>query len=202
MRPVVCRKRQHQTATHHTAQTRGDRSSHTQPHPTERQTSSGVRSAFYDQLIAGRISGRATIDVRSRRARKHDYQSAVQGAGAASAHRTPRRATAVCASTAASRSIIVFAGVDGAGKSETVNILNAWMDPRWIVTTAFGDPSDEESERPPFWRYWRALPPRGRVGLYLSSWYSPPLVGPRLPSHQDRRVRRCAGAHRAIRAGA
>lgn len=72
--------------------------------------------------------------------------------------------------------IVVFAGVDGAGKSETVNILNAWMDPRWIVTTAFGDPSDEETDRPPFWRYWRALPPRGRVGLYLSSWYSPPLV--------------------------
>ena len=72
--------------------------------------------------------------------------------------------------------IIVFAGVDGAGKSETVNLLNEWMDPRWLVTTAFGDPSDEESERPLFWRYWRALPPRGRVGLYLSTWYSPPLL--------------------------
>jgi polyphosphate kinase 2 (PPK2 family) len=72
--------------------------------------------------------------------------------------------------------IVVFAGVDGAGKSETVQLLNEWMDPRWIVTTAFGEPSDEEAERPPFWRYWRALPPRGRVGLYLSSWYSPPLV--------------------------
>jgi polyphosphate:AMP phosphotransferase len=72
--------------------------------------------------------------------------------------------------------IIVFAGVDGAGKSETVNLLNEWMDPRWLVTTAFGEPSDEEAERPEFWRYWRALPPRGRVGLYLSSWYSPPLL--------------------------
>jgi AMP-polyphosphate phosphotransferase len=72
--------------------------------------------------------------------------------------------------------IIVFAGVDGAGKSETVNLLTEWMDPRWIVTTAFGEPSDEEAERPEFWRYWRALPPRGRVGLYLSSWYSPPLL--------------------------
>ncbi len=73
--------------------------------------------------------------------------------------------------------VIVFAGVDGAGKSETVNLLTEWMDPRWIVTTAFGEPSDEESERPEFWRYWRVLPPRGRVGLYLSSWYSPSLLG-------------------------
>jgi polyphosphate:AMP phosphotransferase len=72
--------------------------------------------------------------------------------------------------------VIIFAGVDGAGKSETVNILNEWMDPRWIVTTAFGPTSDEEAERPEFWRYWRALPPRGRMGLYLSSWYSPPLL--------------------------
>ena len=39
--------------------------------------------------------------------------------------------------------IAVFAGVDGAGKGETVNLLNAWMDPRWVVTRAFGDPSDE-----------------------------------------------------------
>jgi len=72
--------------------------------------------------------------------------------------------------------IIVFAGVDGAGKGETVNLLNAWMDPRWIVTQAFGEPSDEEVERPEYWRFWRALPPRGRIGLFLSSWYSRPVL--------------------------
>ena len=42
--------------------------------------------------------------------------------------------------------IIVFGGVDGAGKGETVNLLNAWMDPRWTITRAFGEPSDEERE--------------------------------------------------------
>src|SRR5688572_14026262 len=72
--------------------------------------------------------------------------------------------------------IIVFAGVDGGGKSETVNLLNEWMDPRWIVTRAFGDPTEEEQSRPEFWRYWQALPPRGRVGLFLRSWYSPPIL--------------------------
>jgi len=44
--------------------------------------------------------------------------------------------------------IVVFAGVDGAGKSEAVNLLNEWMDPRWIVARAYGPPSDEERERP------------------------------------------------------
>ncbi|OAN55270.1 polyphosphate kinase [Paramagnetospirillum marisnigri] len=72
--------------------------------------------------------------------------------------------------------IILFAGVDGAGKNETVNLINEWMDPRWIVTRAYGKPSDEESERPEFWRYWRDLPPKGKVGLFLSSWYHRPLV--------------------------
>lgn len=72
--------------------------------------------------------------------------------------------------------LVVFAGVDGAGKGETVNLLNEWMDPRWIVTRAFGAPSDEEQERPEYWRFWRELPPRGRIGLLLSSWYSRPIL--------------------------
>ena len=72
--------------------------------------------------------------------------------------------------------LIVFAGVDGAGKGETVNLLTEWMDPRWLVTRAFGEPSDEETERPYYWRYWRELPPRGRIGLFLSSWYSKPVL--------------------------
>ena len=55
--------------------------------------------------------------------------------------------------------LILIGGVDGAGKGETVNLLNEWMDPRHIHTCAFGAPTDEEAQRPPMWRYWRALPP-------------------------------------------
>jgi polyphosphate:AMP phosphotransferase len=72
--------------------------------------------------------------------------------------------------------ILVFGGVDKAGKSETVNLLNEWMDPRWLVTRAYGRPSDEMIERPEYWRYWRDLPPKGRIGLFLSCWYSQPLL--------------------------
>jgi len=72
--------------------------------------------------------------------------------------------------------IVVFAGVDGAGKGQTVNLLNEWLDPRWVVTRAYNKPSDEESERPEYWRFWRDLPPRGQIGLFLSSWYSRPVL--------------------------
>ena len=72
--------------------------------------------------------------------------------------------------------IVVFAGVDGAGKSETVNRLHEWMDSRWLMTRAFGEPSDEERDRPEYWRFWRELPAKGRMGLFLSSWYSMPIL--------------------------
>ena len=73
--------------------------------------------------------------------------------------------------------IILINGVDGAGKGETVNLLNEWMDPRLISTQAFGKCSDEERERPRMWRYWRALPANGRIGILFGSWYSDPIIG-------------------------
>lgn len=72
--------------------------------------------------------------------------------------------------------IVLFAGVDGAGKHETVNALNEWMDPRWITSRAYDAPTDEEAQRPDYWRYWRDLPPRGQIALFQSTWYSQPLV--------------------------
>jgi polyphosphate:AMP phosphotransferase len=72
--------------------------------------------------------------------------------------------------------IIVIGGVDGAGKGETVNLLHEWMDPRHIQTHAFRDPSDEERDRPPMWRYWRALPPKGKIGILFGAWHTDPIV--------------------------
>ncbi|WP_136659474.1 polyphosphate:AMP phosphotransferase [Nitratireductor sp. XY-223] len=72
--------------------------------------------------------------------------------------------------------ILVFAGVDGGGKGETVSLLNAWMDPRWLITRAYDDDGDGDWNRPEFWKYWRDLPPRGRIGMFLSAWYSRPML--------------------------
>jgi polyphosphate:AMP phosphotransferase len=72
--------------------------------------------------------------------------------------------------------IVVIAGAEGAGKGETMALLLEWMDARGIETTVLWDPTDEERERPEYWRYWRALPPRGKLGIFFGSWYTGPIV--------------------------
>jgi polyphosphate:AMP phosphotransferase len=72
--------------------------------------------------------------------------------------------------------LIVVGGVEGAGKTDTINLLNDWMDPRHIVTTAFPPPSDEESERPNMWRFWRQLPPKGKIGIFSGAWHTDAIL--------------------------
>jgi AMP-polyphosphate phosphotransferase len=72
--------------------------------------------------------------------------------------------------------IILIAGVDGAGKGETVNLLNEWMDPRHIQVHAMSDDSDDAEQHPAMWRYWQALPPKGKIGIFFSSWYTNPIL--------------------------
>ena len=79
-------------------------------------------------------------------------------------------------STRAFPVVILVGGVDGAGRSETVGLLNQWLDPRHIETHGMGEPSDEERDRPPMWRFWRALPPKGKTAVFQGSWYSLPLL--------------------------
>ena len=88
--------------------------------------------------------------------------------------------------------LVLIAGVEGAGKSETVNLLNEWMDPRFIETSGFTLPTEEESAHPPMWRFWRALPPKGRIGIFFGAWHTAPIVqrvtGAIGPAEFDRRV--------------
>lgn len=71
--------------------------------------------------------------------------------------------------------VVLINGIDGAGKGETINLLNKWMDPRHLEACAFDRPSSEEAERPYMWRFWRALPPRGKIAVLFGNWYSDPI---------------------------
>ena len=72
--------------------------------------------------------------------------------------------------------VILVNGVDGAGKGETVNLLNEWMDPRHIRTEVFSDFLDGDQGRPEMWQFWKALPPKGHIGVFFGSWYTAPIL--------------------------
>jgi len=72
--------------------------------------------------------------------------------------------------------VVLVGGVEGAGKAETINRLLEWVDARGVEIHALSDPTDEERERPTMWRFWRRLPPKGRMGIFLGSWYTAPIV--------------------------
>ncbi len=71
--------------------------------------------------------------------------------------------------------LILISGVDGGGKGELIHALNEWLDARYMQTEAFDEPSDEERQRPRFWRFIRVLPAKGRIGVFVGSWYSQPI---------------------------
>ena len=72
--------------------------------------------------------------------------------------------------------LILVNGVDGAGKGETVNLFNEWMDPRHIRTEAFGPWTEDERQRPEMFRFWQVLPAKGRIGILFGSWYTDPIL--------------------------
>ena len=72
--------------------------------------------------------------------------------------------------------LLHIGGVEGSGKTEFANLLLSWMDARGIETHAWAEPTDEERERPYFWKFWRAIPRRGKAAFLLTSWYSNPII--------------------------
>jgi hypothetical protein len=95
--------------------------------------------------------------------------------------------------------IVIVAGSDAAGKGRTVNLLHEWMDPRFLQTHAFDQPTEEESERPLAWRYWRVLPPKGRISVFLGSWYTEVIFGTPAGGIGRGRIQADAGASEQLR---
>ena len=72
--------------------------------------------------------------------------------------------------------IVIVAGVNLGGKGDVVRYLNQWFDPRHLRTQAFGARTEEELQRPAFWRYWMSLPARGHIAINVGSWYNDALA--------------------------
>ena len=72
--------------------------------------------------------------------------------------------------------IVIISGDDRPACNELLNVLRSWTDPRYVEVNTFPVPTDEEVERPVFWRYWRCLPARGWIGMFLRGWTMQPIV--------------------------
>lgn len=70
--------------------------------------------------------------------------------------------------------IVLMSGMDVLGRSACAKRLLGWLDSRYVRPYALITPTQEELERPRMWRFWQALPKKGRIGLFLNSWYEEP----------------------------
>jgi PPK2 family polyphosphate:nucleotide phosphotransferase len=72
--------------------------------------------------------------------------------------------------------LICLQGRDAAGKDGTINHVLGAMNPQGCTVTGFKVPSKEEAAHDFLWRYHRAAPGRGRVGIFNRSHYEDVLV--------------------------
>jgi PPK2 family polyphosphate:nucleotide phosphotransferase len=72
--------------------------------------------------------------------------------------------------------LLVLQGLDASGKDGTIKHVMSGVNPQWVEVRAFKQPSAEELNHDFLWRYQRALPGRGRIGIFNRSHYEEVLV--------------------------
>src|SRR6516225_5038235 len=72
--------------------------------------------------------------------------------------------------------LLVLQGIDAAGKDGTIKHVMSGVNPQAVEVRAFRQPSAEELNHDFLWRYQRALPGRGRIGIFNRSHYEEVLV--------------------------
>jgi polyphosphate kinase 2 (PPK2 family) len=82
--------------------------------------------------------------------------------------------------------VIVVEGWDAAGKGGAIHRLVNKFDPRSYFVHPISAPSQEEKDHHYLWRFWRALPARGRIAVFDRSWYGRVLVE-RIEGYADER---------------
>jgi PPK2 family polyphosphate:nucleotide phosphotransferase len=72
--------------------------------------------------------------------------------------------------------LIVLQAMDAAGKDGTIKHVMSGVNPQGCQVFAFKQPSSEELDHNFLWRYSKALPERGRIGIFNRSYYEDVLV--------------------------
>lgn len=72
--------------------------------------------------------------------------------------------------------LIVLQGMDTSGKDGTIKHVMSGVNPQGCRVTSFKEPTPEETDHNFLWRYTRALPSRGEIGIFNRSYYENVLV--------------------------
>jgi PPK2 family polyphosphate:nucleotide phosphotransferase len=72
--------------------------------------------------------------------------------------------------------LVVFQAMDAAGKDGAIKHVMSGVNPQGVDVTPFKAPSSEELDHDFMWRCMRALPERGRIGIFNRSYYEEVLV--------------------------
>ncbi len=72
--------------------------------------------------------------------------------------------------------LVVFQAMDAAGKDGTIKHVMSGVNPQGVQVTSFKAPSAEELRHDFLWRAVRALPERGKIGIFNRSHYEDTLV--------------------------
>jgi PPK2 family polyphosphate:nucleotide phosphotransferase len=72
--------------------------------------------------------------------------------------------------------LLVFQGMDAAGKDSAIKYVMSGVNPQGCQVFSFKHPSAEELDHDFLWRTTRALPERGRIGIFNRSYYEDVLI--------------------------
>jgi PPK2 family polyphosphate:nucleotide phosphotransferase len=81
--------------------------------------------------------------------------------------------------------LLVFQGMDAAGKDSTIRAVLQGVNPAGCQVFSFKQPTAEERDHDFLWRTSRALPERGRIGVFNRSYYEEVLVVRVHPEYLD-----------------
>ena len=72
--------------------------------------------------------------------------------------------------------LVIFQALDAAGKDGTIKHVMSGVNPQGCQVYSFKAPSSEELDHDYLWRASKALPERGRIGIFNRSYYEEVLV--------------------------
>ena len=72
--------------------------------------------------------------------------------------------------------LLIFQAMDAAGKDSAIKHVMSGLNPQGTQVFSFKRPSHEELDHDYLWRTTRALPERGRIGIFNRSYYEEALV--------------------------